>query len=653
MTHTLPSLLVRRCARVMCSFLRSFLIAITFLISVISPLQAQNTTEGTEFWVTFGQIANIVMNPIYVNVFEFNIRIVGGSVPTSGTIYFTNLDKFVPFYIAPYEIYEYPLDNIEKFAVYNSESEVVTNFSIRITTSNPVSAFAFMRCSSWSDATNILPVTALGTEYYAISYPPSVALYDAFTVIATRNNTLLWHNNTSVPLDSGEVYYRKSNDITGDHITSNKPVAFFAQSRATIVQNTTGNSLFQQLAPVLTWGKTFFVPVTVIGTEYVRILASQNSTNISQTGGTIVIGTGGQTTLTNLQAGQFVELEISLSNNGCYISANKPVGVCSFMESTGNTNPFGSASQVWIPAIEQTTPNVLMAPFAQSAINYHNALVITPSISKDETKVSIGGALPISLSSDTWYDNAAAQMSFCDFPLTNLSASYVFSNPAGIIVLGYGIHGVFGTPASYYYLAGSSMRNLSAAFTANNIPYTELHNNPFCEHDITFIANIEGINPNPGSLKWYINGVEEVTKRDSLEWKKTFLTGNYVIKMSVLFEDNTTKTYEDTLKIKTCEAVFYANGVLCDTLENTTFCEKMVYFQADVEGLHPDPGRIRWYIDGIEETAALDKPTWNKSFETGEYDIEMVVRYANGETATIFGRLKVRIFWTKIRNLRN
>jgi len=629
-----------------------FFVTIVLLISNIFPLQAQNTTEGTEFWVTFGQIVNVGMSPLTINDFDFNIRIVGGSASTTGTIYFTNLNTSITFNITPYEIYTHNLNNIEKYAVYNTVSEDITNFSIHITTSNPVSTFASMKYSVFSDITNILPVTALGVEYYAISYPPSTPLYDAFTVIATQNNTDLYRNgNWVATLDSGQVYYRTSNNFTGDYITSSKPVAFFAQVKSVTIHNTTANALFQQLAPVQTWGKTFFVPVTAIGTEYVRILAAHNNTTITQTGGTIVTGTGGKPTLSNLQAGEFVELEILLSNNGCFISTDKPVGVCSFMKSFGITNLLGSASQVWIPAIEQTTPNILMAPFVHSIFNYHYALVITSTADTANTRVSIGGATPIPLSGGIWYTRGT--MSFYNFSLTNFSASYIFSNPAGIIVLGYGIYGELGQSASYYYLAGSSMRNLSAAFTANNIPYNELHNNPFCEHDITFDANIEGIHPNPGSLKWYINGIEEVTKRDSLEWRKTFATGNHIIKMSVLFEDNTTKTYEDTLKIKNCEAVFFANGVICDTLYKITFCDKVVYFQADVEGLHPDPGRIKWFIDGVEETAALDRLTWNKSFETGEYDIEMVVRYANGETATIFGRLKVRIFWTKIRNLRN
>jgi hypothetical protein len=48
--------------------------------------------------------------------------------------------------------------------------------------------------------------------------------------------------------------------------------------------------LYQQLAPVNTWDKTFFVPVAEIEKDIVRIVASKSGTNINQRGGTIRTG---------------------------------------------------------------------------------------------------------------------------------------------------------------------------------------------------------------------------------------------------------------------------------------------------------------------------------------------------------------------------
>ena len=275
---------------------------------------------------------------------------------------------------------------------------------------------------------------------------------------------MLRHNGVLVAtLNAGEVYYRGDwggySDMTGAHITANKLVAFFAQSSGTAIPlSGIGDILFQQLAPVNTWSKRFFVPVTLPGTDYVRIVVSQNNTSISQIGGTIRTDAGGQPTLTHLQAGQFVELEILLSNNGCFIDADKPVGFCYFMQSRSNYNLLGSCSQVWIPSIEQSVSKILTVPFDFSIYGAHYAIVCAPTTTRDNTMVSIGGAPPVPLSGDIWHNHTAG-MSFYNFLLTNFATSYLFSNPAKIIVLGYGLYNPsVAYKASYYYLAGSAMR---------------------------------------------------------------------------------------------------------------------------------------------------------------------------------------------------
>jgi hypothetical protein len=293
-------------------------------------------------------------------------------------------------------------------------------------------------------------------------------------------------------------------------------------------------------------------------------------------------------------------------------------------------------------------------PVTGVQLNQHCALVVTPTLTKTNTTVSVGGVPAIPLFGGSgWIDNAESNMSVYTMPLTHNTASYNFTNPAGLIVLCYGS----GISVSYYYSAGFATRNLSAAFTANNIPYTELHNNPFCEHDITFIANIEGINSNPGSLKWYIDDPGQLSPLhiDETSWSQNFLTGNHVITMSVFFEDNSTETYQDTLKIAACEAAFYANNVHYIPLENTTLCDKVVTFLAEVEGLHPDPGSLKWYINGVEETAEQDQLTWFKEYPNGLHPLEVImeVRYANGETETITCNFTVKVFWTSIKNIRH
>ena len=203
-----------------------FFIIIVLLIQNICSLQAQNT-EGTEFWLTYSQ--SLIYQANFLNVSNMQIRIVCGELPTTGKIYFTHLNDSVIFNMSAYEVYDYTLDLAQKLASYNVVSMGITNYSIHITTSYPVSVYALKNIADNTDVTNLLPVTALGDEYYQISYSEPITSYqDAYAVVATQNNTLLYHNgDLAAPLEKGQVYYRVSSDMTGARITATKPIAFF------------------------------------------------------------------------------------------------------------------------------------------------------------------------------------------------------------------------------------------------------------------------------------------------------------------------------------------------------------------------------------------------------------------------------------------
>ncbi|MCL2042375.1 MAG: hypothetical protein FWG84_10135 [Bacteroidales bacterium] len=702
-----------------------FYVTIAFLLSA-SSVWAQST-GGTDFWLTFGDNRHHPFTSV-----ELQIRIVSGENPAKGEIYFTQLGPTatINFSIGAQEVYTYSLSPIEKPAVYNT-SMGKSDRTIHITSDATITVYALNQASVSTDATNVMPVKALGNNYYQIShipYSPSTYL-DAYAVIGTENNTNVYHNGTlETTLDAGEVYYKtNATDMTGAHITTDKPVAFFAVSQGVRIpfEKDWPDCLMQQLAPVNTWGQTFFVPVSHLTKDRVRIVAAQNGTTVTQTNGVHISAPGGQTGPTyTINDGEYIELEALLANDGCYIQSDAPIGVCAYL--TGSQyNGVGTSdpSQSWVPAIEQTVTEALIAPFVPNGstqINSHYALLVTPTATKNNTMVSIGGAPPMVVSGGTWRDNLTAGMSFYTVPMTNPTASYHFTNDDGIIIWCYGV----GNNESYYYLGFSAMRNLKASFNVNDVYYTELPP-VFCEQDVDFHAEITELNPKPGSLKWYIDGVEEIAARDELEWSKTFAPGEYEIKMGVLFTDNDTTTLVTVFNIgaiiSTSElpagsgtttgdgcykvgdpvdvvatpnpgfvflywteggveipgatetysftasedrtlvahfapeipntAEFYANDILHENLKDTIFCAKNVDFHAEIEGLSPDAGSLKWYIDGVEETAAQDMLDWSKEFETGVYEIKMEVVYANNTTETIIGTLKVEVFWIKIKNI--
>ena len=110
-----------------------FFITISLLFSTFSSLQAQ-TTEGKEFWLTFGTFFGH-NNPLLEN-YNMQIRIVTGNFPTSVTIYFTHLDVSESFYINACQVYTYTLNSTQKYAVCNTTTGT-TDFSIRISSSEP------------------------------------------------------------------------------------------------------------------------------------------------------------------------------------------------------------------------------------------------------------------------------------------------------------------------------------------------------------------------------------------------------------------------------------------------------------------------------------------------------------------------------------
>ena len=148
---------------------RVLCIIIALLLSV-SSIRAQNT-EGQDFWLTFGGTPNH-----YTYNLEFQIRIVNGAQPTSVKIDFTHLGTWVDYSMSAYEIFTYTLKPDEKEAVHNTTMGT-TDYSIHITASHPVTVYTLKIHLTVPnrnlDASNVLPVPALGTEYYQISYAPS------------------------------------------------------------------------------------------------------------------------------------------------------------------------------------------------------------------------------------------------------------------------------------------------------------------------------------------------------------------------------------------------------------------------------------------------------------------------------------------------
>ncbi|NDW09974.1 Ig-like domain-containing protein [Dysgonomonas sp. 520] len=532
------------------------------------------STEGTDFWVSFGANGSATSNNLGGAAdpnLTLQIRIVASKAVT-GTITFTQTNTTESFSVPAGGVFTRDLSATERPLAYSATTGS-SNKSIRIQSSGPVSVYALHQYWAAADATNILPVSRLSTRYYQVSYASNInaaAYHDGYTVIATENNTAIYENKIlKATLQKGQVYsyYATSNtiDLTGRYITASKPIAHFVTNTLAFIPKgkAAGDILYQQLMPIDAWGNKFLVPVSLRKIERVRIMASQNNTVITQVGGTIKTDGGGSSSLT-LNAGKFVELDVTSSTNGCYISSNKPIAVCSYFVGnvyaketggyvSGDTpDKKGDPAEAWIPPFEQSIESTTIAPFIPTGatqLREHYALIVTPTASKNETKVALGSGALQSLTGGTWADNVASGHSYYSLPLTaGGETSYTFSNPAGLIVLGYGL----GSDESYYYLAGSAARDLVPAFYVNNIHFQDIDGQEICDAPYTIKGLIDesDISTAPGHVRWSLDGVEQTTVQDQLLWSIPNLSnGEHTITMRVVSSSGTEKLLTTTFKV--------------------------------------------------------------------------------------------------------
>lgn len=487
------------------------LLSFVLLLLNTSMLWGQNqpTTVGKDFWFAFG------VN----NDANYQVRLVA-SKKTNIVMTLTVDHTKKEFSLSAGEVYTFGFSRDEVTKVNNGASGVGSN-SVHIESSEDIAVFIMELKKNSTDATNVLPSLSLGQEYFHLSYRGPDYYGDGYLVIATEDNSRVFENETLVAeLSKGQVYARYSSsgtDLTGIRVRSDQPIAYFVTAQGVLVPDEvpSADCLFQQMAPVSSWGKSFLVPTTKNGRDRVRIVASQNDTEIQLSGGTVVAGS------TSLQAGQFVELEISTANKGCYIYANRPIGVAAYLMGGSNFPPpaeySGDPALAWIPPLEQKVTSTVMTPFmplSSSALRAHYALIVTPTLTKTATTMAIGTSSAQSLMGE-WIDNVASGHSYLSIEMDNFQDTYAFGNPNGLTILAYGL----GAAESYYYLASSAMRKLGTDFFVNEIPSSSMLNGSYCFSELTFESRVDyALHPDAGHLKWYVDDQEVVSARDQTNW---------------------------------------------------------------------------------------------------------------------------------------
>jgi hypothetical protein len=258
----------------------------TYVFATDIPLGG---TNGNDFWVSYmqnfdnsGVVLRLFISSLYNSTVLIENEITGWSeeinVAANGT-----------------EIVEVPLPS-----GLATESEVIGNKGIHITSNNLISVFAGNYKQYTTDATVVLPTEFLGTEYIAVCYTGinQSTTPSEFMVVSTEDNTnitivpsvttdsTLAGDTINVQLNKGETYLIKGagiGDLTGSQIYSDKNIAVFSGHSCAYVPSgyAACDHLYEQMYPVSTFGNDFIaIPLFSRVGSTIRVLASEDNSTI-------------------------------------------------------------------------------------------------------------------------------------------------------------------------------------------------------------------------------------------------------------------------------------------------------------------------------------------------------------------------------------
>ena len=300
--------------------------------SRIDISRASHYVSRDSFYLTLPDHLCVSSPASCLNTPVTNKLTIAAATATTGNVIFNGVTT--PFSVAAGAETVITLDP----AVVLTSNETIESKAIHLTSLAPVSVYVVSESASSADGYLGLPTPGLGTDYYVMSYASAGYTGSEFAVVATQAATTVTITPTAagaskpagtaytVVLNAGDSYQLQnpsSADMTGTHVTSDKPIAVFGGHRCADVPSGVGycDYLVEELADVSAWGKTFHTsPFSGRARYNVRVIASQAGTTITTVPAGLIPGT--------LNAGQFVD--VTLTGNVELVSS-APVQVAQFM----------------------------------------------------------------------------------------------------------------------------------------------------------------------------------------------------------------------------------------------------------------------------------------------------------------------------------
>ncbi len=415
-------------------------------------------------------------------------------------------------------------------------------YGLHVTATENVSVYVILSSQHSMDASNILPMTALGSEYYTQDYWSKVKsgfdnAVGLTTILGTEDNTQIditpngdtfdgWVSGSTHPitLNKGQTYYlitKKSDRLAGTHILAKNGKKIAVYCGVPITNLPTGiaarDCLFEQSMPIEYWGTQFIVTRSLEKDgNLIGITATQNNTKIKVDGYVQASINEGETYYIMLQgtydpngnnAGES-PINLVLTQDAAYIETSCPCAVYSYdtgngykgkngtelVTRGGKDDYLGDPSSVWISPIQQKIGKITFGTCYTSKTKDHFLNVVTETATRQNTKLTaIYGATQLDKSGLlTWqpvpgnpiYSYARAKIGDAN---TSQFSVFRLENAKGFIATIYGN----GEDESYAYSAGSAA--VEMGINVNGVTFTDGYRSDekFCIADsVSFDAAI-------------------------------------------------------------------------------------------------------------------------------------------------------------------
>ncbi|MES2766024.1 MAG: IgGFc-binding protein [Bacteroidota bacterium] len=372
------------------------IIIAAFLKGMVVSAQIQPQTravlknsEGTEFWLCFqknyrdNSAAKDNSDPLDLELF------ITGDHDANVSVEIEGIGFKKDFLVRLGTVYNLKIDPRAQVV----SQERAERLAVHVTSDAPVSVYGLNHRFQTTDTYMGLPVSVLGTEYRAVSYKKLAGdLLSQLAIIATEDGTEVTITPSSatsgmkpadkpfkVNLRRGDVYQVEArydpltlSELTGTLITANKKISVFSGHNCAYVPSRVDacNHLVEQLPPISSWGKHFYVGQFKGRSRYtLRVVASEPKTKVFEDTRLVAI----------LNPGEFYE-NTNLRTH-VQITADNPVLVAQYAQGFRNGDSIGDPMMILISPSQQFVREYRFAtPISGQWRHYVNIFVLTDQI---------------------------------------------------------------------------------------------------------------------------------------------------------------------------------------------------------------------------------------------------------------------------------